>query len=684
MESIFKGFNTEVSQQGNQNTIFVSLALGWLKFLCINRDRPGVFTSTYLHIRGWDESRIGHLTFLRSIVSLSVQTPLGDLVDKSTWKREFLGLGCLLTAIVGLIFISNSDNFSSVCVGMLIQGVTIAVIAPAMYGLTLGMVGPTNIMRQTSINEACDHAGTVVFAIIAGLLAYVYGDSKALFWMVFIMACFTALSLCMIHPQLIDHNRARGKRIQVEVEVDVGLYSSLQLQEMTKGDIDNDNDNGSGNNTAAAVASYTQREDNDNDNDRDEGEDDEETETRKEVNKPKFHPSSTLSVPSSVPVAYTEILSHKETSALLAIAFFFQLGNGAMLPLVAQTLVSMQYDAGLPLAAVCIIISQATMVPITSWIGSSHGQSQSQGHSKGSHSQRRFSLRHIFIFGLSMVPLRGLVIMLTLSEGGSTGVLLATQIFDGLATGIYTVLSVLLTERLTRGSGRFNFLFGLVNSAQILGDALSNLCAQHVADVYGYVVAFFILTIISFIPIYLSVFELHNENDDHQLQHQHVVLDSTTHSDKSVVMEQGKLLMMNIPVVLTTPSPIHNNNNNNTSGGGGSHFPKSSSSSSVSSLLSLGKWTATAAGKTSSSLIAATSEWNRLPSADAEMDLVQGQVQVQVPPSVAMDEKYNNNNNNNNDSNNNHSRSSSNGSNSMLLSSSSASSMITETKPTKT
>ena len=38
------------------------------------------------------------------------------------------------------------------------------------------------------------------------------------------------------------------------------------------------------------------------------------------------------------------------------------------------------------------------------------------------------------------------------------------QILDGLSSGIYAVLCVLVTEDLTRGSGRFNFVFGLVGS----------------------------------------------------------------------------------------------------------------------------------------------------------------------------------------------------------------------------
>ena len=79
----------------------------------------------------------------------------------------------------------------------------------------------------------------------------------------------------------------------------------------------------------------------------------------------------------------------------------------------------------------------------------------------------------------------------------------ARQLLDGLASGVYAVLCVLVTEELTRGSGRFNFVFGLVNTAHAVGDAFSNLVGQHIADNNGYELAFMLLSVIGTLPVIL-------------------------------------------------------------------------------------------------------------------------------------------------------------------------------------
>jgi hypothetical protein len=38
-----------------------STLLAWVAFLSVDRDRPGVFVSTFLFIKGWKEKDIGKL-----------------------------------------------------------------------------------------------------------------------------------------------------------------------------------------------------------------------------------------------------------------------------------------------------------------------------------------------------------------------------------------------------------------------------------------------------------------------------------------------------------------------------------------------------------------------------------------------------------------------------------------------
>mmetsp|Transcript_39987 Transcript_39987/g.40791 ORF Transcript_39987/g.40791 Transcript_39987/m.40791 type:complete len:518 (-) Transcript_39987:267-1820(-) len=413
--------DTDTIASGMQSTYYyLAGVLGLLKFLCPNRDRPGVFVGTYLLLAGWPESHIGQVTFIRSMISLFLQTPSGDLIDKTTKKREVVALAVTGVSLSGLSTV-YFRAYWPVAIAMFIQGIALTLIAPAMYGLTLGLVGSERMAQQTSINEMCDHAGTVIFATFAGLLAYFYDDT-IIFWVVFIMSLQTIGCLFMIRPHMIDHDRARG-------------LASEDIAQMS---------------TKEGSQSYA-------------------------------------------PTSYWDILRDKNIIVLLTTVLLFHFSNAAMLPLLSQTLAIGNGRAGIPFTAACIVISQATMVPTASWIGKNVG---------------RFGTKRIFLYGLSLLPFRGTFILILMATYPNRGLLLTTQILDGLASGCYAVMCVLITEDLTRGTGRFNFVFGLVNTMHATGDAFSNLCAQQVAYEAGYPAAFVMLSVMGIAPIFLYAFAM--------------------------------------------------------------------------------------------------------------------------------------------------------------------------------
>jgi MFS family permease len=59
--------------------------------------------------------------------------------------------------------------------------------------------------------------------------------------------------------------------------------------------------------------------------------------------------------------------------------------------------------------------------------------------------------------------------------------LISLQAIDGIAMAIYGVLLTLVTADLAKGTGRFNFLQGAVQSSMGLGGLLSNLLFGFVA-----------------------------------------------------------------------------------------------------------------------------------------------------------------------------------------------------------
>jgi MFS family permease len=69
----------------------------------------------------------------------------------------------------------------------------------------------------------------------------------------------------------------------------------------------------------------------------------------------------------------------------------------------------------------------------------------------------------------------------------------AIQLLDGVAAGIFGVISIIIAADLMRSSGRFNFARGLVALSTGLGAASSNLCSGFVVQSFGYTVGFITL-----------------------------------------------------------------------------------------------------------------------------------------------------------------------------------------------
>ena len=69
----------------------------------------------------------------------------------------------------------------------------------------------------------------------------------------------------------------------------------------------------------------------------------------------------------------------------------------------------------------------------------------------------------------------------------------AIQLLDGVAAGIFGVISVLIASDLMRGTGRFNLAQGLVALSVGVGAGLSNTVAGYVVQWFGYATGFLYL-----------------------------------------------------------------------------------------------------------------------------------------------------------------------------------------------
>ena len=172
------------------------------------RDGLGPFLGVFLIGHGWAADEIGYVMTLGGLAGMLATTPLGALVDATRFKRTIIAAAAGLI-ILGTLALLISTDFWVVAGSQIGTSVFAAIIAPAIAGLTLGLVGQTGLARQLGRNQAWNHGGNVVSAILAGAFGYVFG-LIAVFVLMIILAIASIVSVYMIEPSEIDHDVARG------------------------------------------------------------------------------------------------------------------------------------------------------------------------------------------------------------------------------------------------------------------------------------------------------------------------------------------------------------------------------------------------------------------------------------------------------------------------------------------
>ncbi|MGE8657953.1 MAG: MFS transporter [Achromobacter sp.] len=179
-------------------------------FLADVRDGLGPFLGVFLLGHGWQADAIGYLMTAAGLAGMLATTPMGAWVDASRRKRGLLA-GATLALIACNLALWAMPVASVAAATQILAAVIGALFAPAIMGLTLGLVGPRGLPRQLGLNEAWNHAGNVAAAVLAGLAGYRWGLS-AVFVLMVVVPCGAFVCLGRIRPSAIDHEVARGAR----------------------------------------------------------------------------------------------------------------------------------------------------------------------------------------------------------------------------------------------------------------------------------------------------------------------------------------------------------------------------------------------------------------------------------------------------------------------------------------
>ena len=177
-------------------------------FLADARDGLGPFLDAFLTTKGWQPMDLGMLATIGGAIGLAAGVPAGAFADRSRSKRMMIVVPIALITAMSFLCIAWPQK-GVVFVTQALAALAGVLIAPALTGITLGVVGPKHFGRQLGKNEAWNHAGNVV------LLGGTWGASAwfglpGVAGLMLITTIAAIMATLAIAPASIDHAAARG------------------------------------------------------------------------------------------------------------------------------------------------------------------------------------------------------------------------------------------------------------------------------------------------------------------------------------------------------------------------------------------------------------------------------------------------------------------------------------------
>lgn len=339
--------------------------------------------------RHFNPAQVGIAISITSIAGILAQTPIGAVVDASGDKRRLIAIATL-TAAISYMIIVHFPAFWAVIAAQGMIGISAVTVGPAVAAASLGLVGKERLEKRVGRNEALNHTGNVVAAIVAGILGQFVGRAWIFYFFV-ILCILTIVSVFQIRKKDIDNTQARA--------------------------------------------------------------DDRENKER---------------------ASMKDLLSDRTLIIFASSVILFYLANAALLPLVSQELTQGKQNAPSLYVSAAVIVAQLIMIPVAAWAGTT---------------ANKWGRKPLILIAFAAVLIRALLYILSRNPW----FLVSVQVLDGIASGIFTVLVVVVVADLTQGTGRFNLAQGAINTMIGIGAASSNLVSGFLVKAAGYHIGFMTL-----------------------------------------------------------------------------------------------------------------------------------------------------------------------------------------------
>jgi MFS family permease len=202
------------------------------------------------------------------------------------------------------------------------------------------------------------------------------------------------------------------------------------------------------------------------------------------------------------PIAFSELWKKRDLKVFIISVILFHFGNAAMLPLAGQVIAKVHPGLDVIALSACVIAAQFVMVGVAALVG----RTMHKGVGR----------KKIFLVALAVLPVRGVLFSVT----SSPYAVVAIQLLDGVAAGIFGVVAVVIASDLMRGTGRFNLAQGLMALAVGVGAALSNVTGGYIVEKFGYTAGFLSLSAVAGIAlVFFAVFMPETRPDEDGSEH---------------------------------------------------------------------------------------------------------------------------------------------------------------------
>jgi len=179
--------------------------------------------------------------------------------------------------------------------------------------------------------------------------------------------------------------------------------------------------------------------------------------------------------------------------ALCLGTFFFWLANTTVLPLLGQVIATGAGSSGLMYTSALVCTNEFIVIFVlilARWM------------------IQQIGYKNTMLVGYCALPIRCILIVALYEGGAPRELLIATQVFDALGVGIFTLTSATVTRALTEGTGRFTFTLAYVHTMKSMAASASMILGGILAEqtAFGlrpYTLAFMVMGFIALLPILL-------------------------------------------------------------------------------------------------------------------------------------------------------------------------------------